>query len=371
MGLKRRFSFSLNLKNFLYFVYLGLTIGFFLGTLTLMGPVRWVTNILRGLGIDQSYEDLAVKIIILLLGLITLLAALWLTRIIEQSTITFPGKAIPVLTGILALSSLFYWMNPSSAPISNAMEADISTRNGSFTFGPYPLEEDLARLKNEGYTDIIPLLHNAVVPFEPKLLNDEISSAEKIGINIIHVPMLPWVSDNEESLRKVKDLAENGTGKYYIHCYLGKDRVNVVRNIIEKYSTGSAGKKRTHRKLTQKKYFERGEIVQAEDSIFITPYPTDGEFTSYIFSGNVNTLVSILDPSNKENLPWIEKEEKLVDLYEMNYWHFPIPASATDEVINGFISEIRKKKKPVVIHAFLIPSKVTDRLIKAFNETDK
>ena len=71
------------------------------------------------------------------------------------------------------------------------------TRAGSsFTFGPYPTEDRLAALERDGYTAVISLLHPAVVPFEPKLIADETAAAERVGIEFIHLPMLPWIADN-------------------------------------------------------------------------------------------------------------------------------------------------------------------------------
>ena len=89
----------------------------------------------------------------------------------------------------------------------------------------------MIQLKREGFT-IVSLLHPAVVPFEPKLISDEKKLAESIGVPLIHVPMLPWVSGNQEALATIRQLAADRTRHFYVHCYLGQDRVRVVRHAI-------------------------------------------------------------------------------------------------------------------------------------------
>lgn len=372
MNFFRKYFFKLTFKNTVTFLFLWLMSGFFLGTLTLMGPVRWAATFFRSSNFDGDYENLVVKIIIMMFVISSFFIAVFLTRVISNAVVRFPKIAIPIIISVLAVSALWYWMNPSSTPINEAMEADIRTEKGSFTFGPYPVEEDIKRLKEEGYSAIIPLLHTAVVPFEPKLLADEISSAGKAGMEIIHVPMLPWISENEESIKKITELAQNGEGKYYIHCYLGKDRVNVVRTLIERYGTvTSADRKRTQRNLENKKFFERGDVIKIADSIFVTPYPTDGEFTSYFFSGNIKQIISLLNPDVPGDNRWIEKEEKLIELYGVNYELFPVTKKTSEKELFILIDKIKEMPKPIIIHAFKIPSSSTTKFIEAFNKRYK
>ncbi|GAH26836.1 unnamed protein product, partial [marine sediment metagenome] len=61
-----------------------------------------------------------------------------------------------------------------------------------------------------------------VIPFEPYLIRKEKRNAKIAGIELIEIPMLPWVSSNEEAIKQIELIAsESDNKKYYIHCYFG------------------------------------------------------------------------------------------------------------------------------------------------------
>ena len=45
----------------------------------------------------------------------------------------------------------------------------------------------------------------------------------------------------------------------------------------------------------------------AED-VHLTPYPSDDDCMSYIVTGRARSVVSLLDPHNAEDRPWIDRE---------------------------------------------------------------
>ena len=112
-------------------------------------------------------------------------------------------------------------------------ERDIGT---AFTFGPFPTPDKLERLRKDGYTGVVSLLHPAVVPFETKLIGEERAAVEGAGLEFHHAPMLPWVSDNGESLAMLEVLAREERGRYYVHCYLGKDRTRIAQRVVAQAS---------------------------------------------------------------------------------------------------------------------------------------
>lgn len=114
------------------------------------------------------------------------------------------------LPGALALGAVALWMNPS---LLVQRESKFGPAQ-HFFIGPYPQQADLALIKETGYTAVISLLHHAIVPFEPKFIRDERIAAEKAGINLIEVPMLPWVSKNEDALAKLRVLAADTSARY-------------------------------------------------------------------------------------------------------------------------------------------------------------
>jgi protein tyrosine phosphatase (PTP) superfamily phosphohydrolase (DUF442 family) len=259
-------------------------------------------------------------------------------------------------------------MNPQVLTAADA-EPEAFDTVSQFTFGPYPTRERLLQLKQEGYTAVIPLLHPAVVPFEPKLLADEQALAEEIGIEVIHAPMLPWVGENEASLKKIKEIARTGQGRYYVHCYLGKDRVNVVKRIVEQVVGAPAGTEsaETRRLLDDEDAFERGKIYHLADQVYVAPYPTDEELFSYILNGSIRHVVSLLDPSNPDDIELIDKEQATFEIYEMPFTLSPISSQPYDpEQVLQVAEHVRTLPRPVVVHAFRSDSLATEAFLQAY-----
>lgn len=205
-------------------------VGFATGTATLLGPVRWITNLVRWLGTGEQVEGMVVNGVIVAFVLGSFLVAWLLGRWIMESGTRWVRLGVPSVVTLAAAGCLWLWLTP-----------DMMTRAGppprepeaSFTIGPYPDEHRMRQLRAAGYTGVISLLHPAVVPFELRLLNDEREAAAEVGLEFIHVPMLPWVSGNQEALETVRAVARRDTaGYYYIHCYLGRDRVRVVARTL-------------------------------------------------------------------------------------------------------------------------------------------
>ena len=170
--------------------------------------------------------------------------------------------------------------------------------NSRFTFGSYPSKEELMQLKEEGYETIITLLHPAVTPFEPVLLKEEEKLCKEAGIKLLSIPMLPWISENEEAIEKIKQIALKPTGKYYVHCYLGKDRVNVVKRLITSFSENKQVKfndKENARSLDNLKMMERGPVSKLGIGIYYSPYPTDEEYMGYVIAAGVQQVISLMD----------------------------------------------------------------------------
>src|SRR5260221_7739275 len=94
----------------------------------------------------------------------------------------------------------------------------------NFLFGSYPDDDDLRELKKKGVTAIVSLQSPAVV-VEISGIAAERKAAARQGPRFFDAPILPWVSDNAESIEKIKQLALHGTGTYYEPCALRRARV--------------------------------------------------------------------------------------------------------------------------------------------------
>lgn len=343
------------------FLLLWPQIGFTLGLSTLLGPVMWVTASSRRAGLaPAAAENTRVIVVIILYLVVSTVASLWIARIAAASS---PGPRLGLIGLVLActVGSIALALSPSSL-------ADLGTldRIGPrFTIGPYPDPDRLALLRNEGFTGVISLLHPAVIPFEPIKLAEEEESVTDAGLEFIHAPMLPWIGDNTESLETIRRLAARQTGRYYVHCYLGRDRVQLARRVIE----ATAGQGRVvstleARSIDRKGAFERGDIYRLDEGLHLTPYPTDEEFLSYIASGPAR-VVSLMDPAIPENQPWVEKETEFLETHGIPFEILPprrvapagVPGPFADPWhILSIARRIRELERPVVVHAFLSPS---------------
>jgi hypothetical protein len=142
-------------------------------------------------------------------------------------------KDLPVGVGVMAFTLVasfgtFYFLLDTDLMAAVGQLGEGSVENDQLTFGPYPDARRLEKLEDEGYDGVITLLKPSI-PFENVLLEQELQQGEETGIEIYSYPMLPWVSENEESLAAINELVAGSESRYYIHCYLGKHRVELVR----------------------------------------------------------------------------------------------------------------------------------------------
>ena len=357
--------FNLTLANLFIFATLWLFTGFATGTSVLMGPVRWVTDVTRAWGWSSDLESILVRVIIVAYVAATFVICLFLARTFIRTPLRHVRVLIGALPVLCAAGALWLFLSPQLMGVHRGSEESVSQR---FTFGPYPTAEKMQELKERGFTGVISLLHPAVVPFEPKLLADEQENAAAVGIELIHTPMLPWIGENETSLQRLRELARSEEGRYYVHCYLGKDRVRVVAKLIQSVdpnaTSGDAGVE--GRRLTSRRALERGPLIRLDEGVLLSPYPTDEEFLSYIV-GHMANVVSLLDPAEPLERDWIAEERRLLERYEIPHLLRPVRLNPVDpEEIRAIAEEVRDLDPPVLVHPFLIPSSTSDAFIAAY-----
>jgi protein tyrosine phosphatase (PTP) superfamily phosphohydrolase (DUF442 family) len=239
-----------------------------------------------------------------------------------------------------------------------------------FTIGPYPTASKVEELKRQGFTGIISLLHPAVVPFEPSLLGDEEAASAKAGIELVKAPMLPWVGDNTASLKKIEDIVKSGKGKYYIHCYLGKDRVNVVKNLIARvsgdFSSIDQENPSSARTFEKQKAFERGDIYKLDDKIYMPPFPTNEELLSFFLAGQVKTVVNLMDSTDKDNKRWVRAEKKELENAGLTFKSFALSEKTTPKQIDRIIDSLLVYQKPLVVHHWATHFPISKKFREAF-----
>lgn len=348
---------AINLKKYLHYQYilLCLLVGYSLGTFTLLVPLRGLLNYLRDNAFSETMEKVSVLLVIILLVLVTLYLSKILFDLIKQSK----SVTIKILVFFIPAACFFFsvWLFFQPEIINKGQNQINEKVSAQFTIGPYPQEAKLRQLKTNGYDGIVSFLHPLVVPFEPVLINELKKQCETAGLEFISIPLLPWVDNNKESLDSLVNFVNTTKGKYYMHCYLGKDRVNsakrIILNAIEDDSKLASEFGNSARKLDEIEMFERGKTHILAPGIYYTPYPTDEEFLSFVVAAEVKNVVSFLDPKNPEDIPWIEKEKGILNNYGIPFHNIPISENSKSELIISNWENILKMEKPIILHHFL------------------
>ena len=355
-------------KNISLFIFFGLCIGLPLGIYTLtIGPNRMISDKAIAENWDKNYENWIQKIAIFTFCILVFLISFFLVKFFNKWN-SKNQKLVLVFCLISLLISFYIFSFKPEMLITNRSSEESFEKNDNieFYFGSYPDNDKIQELKSQNYTAIISLLHKLVIPAEPILMKKEAENAKKNGLKLISIPMLPWIIENDSAIVKIKQLAKNAKGKYYVHCYLGKDRVNVFRSIIEKENKLIQIKNKiSSRNIDTISNFERGKIYKLNNEIYFTPFPTDEEFFSFVFNGKIKTVVSLMNPIISGEKPFVIREKKIMKQYNMNFKNFPIKYSETDK-IKSLINDLKKLPKPILIHQFSTQSIDAERFIENF-----
>ncbi len=355
-----------NYYNTLIFLFIWVCTGFTLGTLTLLWPVRWWVTFARTNQYAARWENTGVLLLIaLLIG-----CSFWLSRQIflvqrkaNQKKYTLLSTVLPF---VCAFGVLTLFLQPEL--INDQQNAQVTEQ---FTIGPYPTEEKMTALKEQGYTAIISLLHPAVVPFEPTLMAQEEELAKKYKMNLIQAPMLPWVSDNEASLKIIETLARNKNERYYVHCYLGKDRVNLVKNLLVQLAGEEAikiDKLSANRTFEHMKNFERGDLYRLAPGIYFTPYPTKEEFLAFFLAGDVKTVINLMDSTNINHQKRIKEEYEILKNSDIQFQNYILNVAHPNlkNELQQLLIAVNNVPKPVVVHHWNTVSPEARLFIKEF-----
>jgi hypothetical protein len=281
-----------------------LLVGLVLGTAVLIGPVRVLTEGMGEAGWEQNSQDHVLIVVILLYLALSLVLTRYVVGIMLRARNRNTRWGIAAVFTVVGAATAWQWQNPANLLASIAGGGDagsFSAAGGAeFIFGAYPDEEKLRELQLKGITSVISLQHPGVL-VEREGISAERNATKRLGMTLIQAPMLPWVSDNAESLTKLRMIARRGQGKFYVHCGLGRDRVNVAKRVIEaegkkvevastlKAATGFANRTTP---------FQRGSIAHVDYGKWIIPYPNEHEMFGYLLGGQSGHIVSLLDTTH-------------------------------------------------------------------------
>lgn len=236
---------------------------------------------------------------------------------------------------VLASAGVFYlWIRHDSPFLAMWSKGEVDS--GTLTFGPYPDLQKMIQLKRDGYDGVITLLSPAL-PFEDVLLKREEENGKLIGLNVYSFPMLPWITDNQSAIDGVKKLVGNNRRKYYIHCYLGQHRTELIHQMVIEARKQAPGIPLS---------LERGTLfVYKDKSIMMGPYPTDEEWVGVILREGVKEIVSVI-PDLPENKPWNDKLKELAQNYKLTVTYKPLPSTPDPAAVHnvaGYVSGLDHK----------------------------
>jgi hypothetical protein len=336
------------------FFYMWILVGLVLGTAVLIGPVRLITEGMGDAGWEQSSQDHVLIVVILLYLVLSLLLTRWIVGIMFRARNRNTRWAIAAVVTLLAAGTAWEWSNPAKMLAGLAGGGDggaFDVSGGArFIFGAYPDEPKLLQLKHQGVTAVISLQHPGVV-IEREGIIAERETANRLHLNLIQAPMLPWVSNNEGSLEKLRLIARTGRGVFYVHCGLGRDRVNVAKRVIEAEGSKvalSSDIKAATTFADRTDPFERGSLAHFDHGKWLIPYPNKYEMFGFVLGGQGGHVVSLLDPVDPQQGAWNREMEPLMKEYSIPFTMRPLPANDLARATQ-IAREVRSMPEPVAV----------------------
>jgi len=323
-----------------------LSFGFTGGVLFLLVFMVPVERTLADRGVAQGVVDAIMAALVFGWVLVGLLATAVYARLLLTQRRNLPLAAGALVATFAAAITVFFFLLDADVMVAVGELNDQNVETERLTFGAYPDEHKLEDLKSRGYDGVVTLL-NPNIPFEKVLLEREKKAGEEVGIPVYSFPMLPWVSENDDSLRGIERLVGDAEKRLYIHCYLGKHRVDLVRQTV---APGEAAG--DDEPLPDA--FERGRLaVFGEEEVILGPYPTDEEWFNFVLRRDVEEIVSTLNPKNPADAPWIEKEREIARENDLAFTLRPLdPNSPKPSAVRELAAYARSRDHKVYVHSF-------------------
>ena len=356
-------------RFFATFGYAWFVIGLFTGTLVLVFAVRGIIDLIQKVGWGQSAQDRILIGLILVFVVTSFMLARRVVRALYRRAPRTRRIALAALA-VPAIASGYAWSNPTRflAGFAGSTTGSVQMSNGgpTFLFGSYPDDSRIRELKQQGVQTIVSLQDPRVL-VELQGINEERKSAERAGIKLIQAPMLPWVSDNSSSIALIKDLALHGKGTYYVHCGLGRDRVNIAKRVIESLEpqaharlAATSGLKHAEGFESRTTPFQRGRLLRLAEEVWMIPIPNAAEFYGYIIQGSPGHVFLLLDPADTAQASWTAKAQRDMQQYSITYTVLPTsagdtlrraikPVDTTPAALDELIAKVRAQRAPYTV----------------------
>lgn len=299
-------------------------VGMFVGTVVLVLLVRWILAGMEQLGWHQRAQNTVLIVVIVAY----LILSWFIARALQRRMLATSNRAIrfgiPLAATALAVTTFWLWSNPGGvfASLAGGSSSRLSMGSGAvWEFGRYPDTETLRRLKQEKITAVISLEHPGDL-VERQGIEEERRATRELGLRLIEAPMLPWVSNNQASLDLIRSIARKGTGRYYVHCGLGRDRVNLVKHMLEGMgarTVAAQGYMEGNFFNTRIPNFERGQLGTFGDDKWLVPYPDKHEMLGNILQGKSAHIILALDTTDAQQRQWWQEASALFKEYAIPY----------------------------------------------------
>ncbi len=148
------------------------------------------------------------------------------------------GIFLVVLIGyFLSLgASYFSYIEPYLFPL-RLIQGNARLVTENIIIGPYPRDRDFEKLVKVKKVTVFISLLNPSLPFEKDLIRKEREILDSLGVTFYNVPLSFINLESPENYRAITRIREiiqkHKNEKIYIHCYLGRHRVEfVAKNLL-------------------------------------------------------------------------------------------------------------------------------------------
>lgn len=141
-----------------------------------------------------------------------------------------------IISGFVLLFAygIYNLFQPERFPIS-FVRGKVFQYNEEILIGPYPSKNEMLKLRRIGVEVFINLM-NPAVPLEGPLIKEQFKLCKKLGVTCKNFPLsfLRIKSNsNKDQIESVIQYISVTPGKKYIHCYLGRHRVKLIKDRLE------------------------------------------------------------------------------------------------------------------------------------------
>ena len=241
----------------------------------------------------------------------------FITRALQRRMVASRNPAVrfgvPVVATALAVTTFWLWSNPGGlfASLAGATSSRLSMGSGAvWEFGRYPDYETLERFKREE-------LHGSYHSRTSRRPGGATRHRERAsngapGRHQAHRSADAAVGEQQSGVTRSHPVNRSNRhrGRYYVHCGLGRDRVNLVKHMLEGLgarTVGTEGYLEGNFFDTRIPNFERGQLGTFGGDKWLVPYPDAHEMLGNVLQGKTAHMILALDTTDVQQRKWADE----------------------------------------------------------------